>query len=208
MIKTVVFDFGGILFDLDREGAVRAFERIGLSDANVRLDKYHQRGIFQLLEEGRLTPEEFETQLEPLCGRALTHDEVQQAWMGYVGAPVDRRKLDYIDDLRRRGYSVMLLSNTNPYIQEWADSASFTTWGRSLPSYMDRLFLSFQMGVMKPEPRIFLMMLDEAQLMPEETLFIDDGQSNVDAACRIGIQAINPGENVDWRELVERAIKP
>ena len=206
MIKTIVFDFGGVIFDLDRDGAVQAFKRIGLSDADVRLDKYHQRGIFQLLEEGRLTPDQFKAQLEPLCGRALTHAEVQRAWMGYVGSPVDKRKLDYLDDLRRRGYGVMLLSNTNPYVQEWADSESFTPWGRTLGSYMDRLFLSFQMGVMKPDPRIFRMMLDDAGLVPEETLFIDDGQSNVDAACELGIKAINPGENADWRELVERAI--
>lgn len=206
MLTTIVFDLGGIIFDLDRDGAVRAFERIGLADAGVRLDKYHQRGIFQLLEEGRLTPAQFKAQLEPLCGRQLTHAQVQQAWMGYVGAPVDMRKLDYIDRLRQRGFRVMLLSNTNPYIQEWADSAAFTPCGRPLSSYMDRLYLSFQMGVMKPDPRIFRMMLADACLQPDETLFIDDGQANVDAAISLGIHAINPGENTDWRDAVEAAI--
>ena len=206
MIKTIVFDLGGVIFDLDRDGAVRAFKQIGLSDADVRLDKYHQRGIFQQLEEGHITPDQFKTQLELLCGRLLTHDEVQSGWMGYVGAPVDVRKLDYIDRLRQRGFQVMLLSNTNPYIQRWAQSDAFTPWGRSLDSYMDCLFLSFEMGVMKPDPRIFRMMLDRAALNPSETLFIDDGQSNVDAARSLGIQAINPGENADWRPLIDERI--
>ncbi len=203
MIKTIVFDLGGVIFDLDRDGAVRAFQRIGLADADVRLDKYHQRGIFQQLEEGSLSPDQFKAELEKLCGRTLTHDEVQSGWMGYVGAPVDQRKLDYIDQLRSRGYGVMLLSNTNPYIQRWAQSEAFTPQGRSLDSYMDRLFLSFQMGMMKPDPRIFRQMLADANLQPEQTLFVDDGQANVDAACSLGIQAINPGENADWRPLVE-----
>lgn len=203
MIKTIVFDLGGVIFDLDRDGAVRAFQRLGLADADVRLDKYHQRGIFQQLEEGCITPDQFKAELETLCGRSLTHAEVQSGWMGYVGGPVDARKLDYIDRLRQRGFQVMLLSNTNPYIQRWAQSDAFTPWGRSLDTYMDRLFLSFEMGVMKPDPRIFHMMLDAAALVPSETLFIDDGQANVDAARSIGIQAVNPGENADWRPLLD-----
>ena len=207
MITTVVFDFGGVIFDLDRDGAVRTFKRIGLADADVRLDKYHQRGIFQQLEEGRLTPDQFRAELELLCGRSLTHEEVQRAWMGYVGAPVDQRKLDYFDSLRQRGYRVMLLSNTNLFVQQWAESEAFTTCGRPLSSYMDRLFLSFEMGVMKPDPRIFQMMLDGAGLIPEETLFVDDGQANVDAAIAFGIRAINPGENADWRAQVEDILK-
>lgn len=206
MITTVVFDLGGVIFDLDRDGAVRAFQQIGLADADVRLDKYHQRGIFQQLEEGSIGPDQFKAELEKLCGRTLTHAEVQSGWMGYVGGPVDRRKMDYIDSLRERGIQVLLLSNTNPYIQQWAQSEAFTAWGRPLQSYMDRLFVSFRMGVMKPDPRIFRMMLSEAALVPEDTLFVDDGQANVDAARQLGIVAINPGENADWRQMVESAL--
>ena len=54
MIKNLVFDFGGVIVDLNRQGAVDAFIAIGLKDADTRLDKYHQTGIFQELEEGRI----------------------------------------------------------------------------------------------------------------------------------------------------------
>ena len=47
MIKNIVFDFGGVIAPLSREQAVKAFERIGLADANERLDQCHQQGIFQ-----------------------------------------------------------------------------------------------------------------------------------------------------------------
>ena len=63
MIKNIVFDFGGVIVDIDRDKAVQAFIKIGLADADTRLDKYHQTGIFQELEEGKL-PMNFVDSLE------------------------------------------------------------------------------------------------------------------------------------------------
>ena len=45
MIKNIVFDFGGVIVDIDRDKAVQAFIKLGLTDADSRLDKYHQTGI-------------------------------------------------------------------------------------------------------------------------------------------------------------------
>ena len=59
MIKNIAFDFGGVIFDLDYEGAIAAFRQMGLPDADQRLDRYHQRGIFEDLESGRIGPEAF-----------------------------------------------------------------------------------------------------------------------------------------------------
>ena len=63
MIKNIVFDFGGVIVDIDRDKAVQAFIKLGLTDADSRLDKYHQTGIFQELEEGKLSADEFRKQL-------------------------------------------------------------------------------------------------------------------------------------------------
>ena len=57
MIKNIAFDFGGVIFDLDYDGAIETFKSIGLADADQRLDRYHQRGFFEDLESGRITPE-------------------------------------------------------------------------------------------------------------------------------------------------------
>ena len=59
MIRNIIFDFGGVIAPIDRDRAVQAFIRLGLKDADSRLDKYHQTGIFQQLEEGTLTEQEF-----------------------------------------------------------------------------------------------------------------------------------------------------
>ena len=132
MIKNIAFDFGGVIFDLAYERAVETFKKIGLADADQRLDRYHQRGFFEDLESGRITADAFRRQLEPLCHRPLTYEEVQGAWLGYVGNPVDERKLQYLEELRSRGYRTFLLSNTNPYVQAWAESAAQLQAGETL----------------------------------------------------------------------------
>lgn len=206
MIKNIAFDFGGVIFDLSWEGAVASFRRIGLSDAEQRLDRFHQRGFFEDLEAGRISSAEFITQLQQLCHRTLTHEEVLGAWLGYVGAPVDVRKLDYIDVLRSRGYRTFLLSNTNPFVQSWAESPQFCQSGRPLSSYLEKCYTSYEVGIMKPDQGIFQHMLADAGILPDETLFLDDSPTNIVVAEELGIQTMLVEKNGDWREEVERRL--
>ena len=171
MIKNIVFDFGGVIVDIDRDKAVQAFIKLGLADADTRLDKYHQTGIFQELEEGKLSADEFRKQLGDLCGRELTMEETKQAWLGFFNE-VDLRKLDYILGLRK-SYHVYLLSNTNPFVMSWACSPEFSSQGKSLADYCDKLYLSYQLGCTKPDKGIFYHMLEDSGMVPSETLFVD-----------------------------------
>lgn len=206
MIKNIAFDFGGVLFDLDYEGAIETFKKIGLADAEQRLDRYHQRGVFELLECGRIMPDAFREELGKMCGRALTHEEVMSAWMGYIGAPVDERKLTYLDELRGRGYRTFLLSNTNSFVQSWAESPQFSKSGRPLSDYLEKCYCSFEVGIMKPDPAIFQYMLDDAGIRPEETLFLDDSPANIAAANAFGIQTLLVEKNENWLQTVETTL--
>ena len=58
-IKNIAFDFGGVVVALSLKGAIKAFEKIGVKDASERLDAFHQKGVFEDLEAGRITMEEF-----------------------------------------------------------------------------------------------------------------------------------------------------
>ena len=116
MIKNIVFDFGGVIVDIDRDKAVQAFIKLGLADADTRLDKYHQTGIFQELEEGKLSADEFRKQLGNLCGRSLTMEETKQAWLGFFNE-VDLRKLDYMLELRASGNDIVA-----PYAEKYPNS--------------------------------------------------------------------------------------
>lgn len=204
MIKNIVFDFGGVIADLDRDRAVRAFFQLGLKDAETRLDKYHQTGIFQELEEGKLTADTFRQELGVLCGRELTMEETRQAWLGFFTG-VDVRKLDYMLELKK-SYRIYLLSNTNPFVMSWACSPGFTSCGKSLADYCDKLYLSYQIGCTKPEPAIFHNMLKKSQMIPSETLFVDDGASNVRVGQELGMHTFQPENGTDWREELSRLL--
>ena len=197
LIRNIAFDLGGVVIALSYEQAVKRFEEIGLSDARKHLDAFCQQGIFGDLEKGLITPEQFRTEISRLVGRELSHDECRYAWHGYVEA-VPQRNLQMLLRLRQLGYKVCLLSNTNPYMMQWAMSNEFDGNGHSIEYYFDHLYLSYQCKQMKPSPEIFRMMLEGQQSTPEETLFIDDGQKNIEAAKALGIQTLFPKNNEDW----------
>ena len=196
-IKNIAFDLGGVVIALSYEQAVRRFEEIGLKDARQHLDAFHQRGIFGELERGIITTEEFRIELGKLIGREVTYDECLYAWHGYVEY-VPQKNLQMLLKLRQLGYKVCLLSNTNPFMMQWAMSNEFDGNGHSMDYYFDNLYLSYKYKYMKPSPEIFKIMLEGQQSSAEETLFIDDGQKNVEAAKELGMKTLFPENNEDW----------
>lgn len=196
-IKNIAFDLGGVVIALSYENAIRTFEEIGLRDARQHLDVFHQHGIFGDLERGQVTEEEFRVELSRIIGRELTMDECFYAWHGYVES-VPQRNLDMLLRLRQQGYKVCLLSNTNPFMMQWACSPAFDGGHHPIDYYFDRLYLSYECKVMKPAPEIFHQMLSGQQSTAEETLFIDDSPKNCAAAEALGIRTLCPQNNEDW----------
>ena len=193
----IVFDLGGVVIALSYENAIRRFEEIGLTDARLHLDAFHQHGIFGDLERGRISAEVFREELSKIIGRQLTMDECFYAWHGYVES-VPQRNLDMLLRLRQQGYKVCLLSNTNPFMMQWACSPAFDGGHHPIGYYFDRLYLSYECKVMKPSPEIFRMMLEGQQATADETLFIDDSPNNCAAAQALGIHTLCPQNNEYW----------
>lgn len=197
VIKNIVFDLGGVIMTLDPAEALRRFKALGLSDAERYLDSYTQSGIFGNLEEGKITAEDFRSKLSSLTGHELTFDECKHAWLGYR-KDVPQRNLDLLKELRAKGYRLILLSNTNPFMMDWALSSEFDGKGSSLNDYFDALYLSYRLGIMKPVPDFFRQVLDNENILPEETLFVDDGPRNVEAAGKLGFMTMCPDNGFDW----------
>jgi HAD hydrolase, family IA, variant 3 len=198
-IKRIAFDFGGVIIRQNQQQAVERFKQIGLLDAEERLGAYTQQGIFGELEEGKITAEDFRWQLSLLIGRAVTIEDCSYAWRGYCdGLP--QRNLEALQRLRREGYGLSILSNTNPFMMGWALSKDFDGNGNSLADYVDALYLSYQMKVMKPSAEIFHRVLEAEDVRPEELLFVDDSSHNISAAQELGIATFQPVNGEDWTE--------
>ena len=203
MIKTIVFDLGGVIFAQSFEGAIRHFEEIGVKDARKILDPFTQLGFFGDLESGKITAEEFKRQLSVYAGHDVTDEECKYARTGFV-SHVPQRNLDALRRLRNEGYRLLLLSNTNPFMMMWAMSPEFDGKGHPLSDYFDACYLSYECRLVKPSKEIFQMVLDCECIKPEDTLFIDDSERNVSAAQALGIQTICPKDNADWTNDVFR----
>ena len=198
-IKRIAFDFGGVIIRQNQQQAVERFKQIGLLDAEERLGAYTQQGIFGELEEGKITAEDFRWQLSLLIGRAVTIEDCSYAWRGYCDE-LPQHNLEALQRLRREGYGLSILSNTNPFMMGWALSQDFDGNGHSLADYVDALYLSYQMKVMKPSAEIFRRVLEAEGVRPEELLFVDDSSHNISAAQELGIATFQAVNGEDWTE--------
>lgn len=201
MIRTIIFDLGGVVITLDQQQSVRRFQELGLRDADRRLDPYTQQGIFGDLEGGRIDAETFRLELSKLVGREVTAAECCYAWQGYA-KELPRRNLDALIRLRSEGYRLLLLSNTNPYMMEWCCSERFDGCGHPVGYYFDALYLSYQMQLMKPDETIFRQLLIREQTPPSDCLFVDDGPRNVAAASQLGMRTFCPDNGSDWTQEI------
>lgn len=204
MIRNLVFDFGGVIAPIDFDRAVRAFGELAPGAAGL-LDPYEQRGFFLDLERGAISDAEYIAELGRLCGRPFTWDEVQRGWKGFFAVEPPAEQLAMLDELRG-GYRLYVLSNTNNFVMSWARSTAFSPAGRPLDSYFDRLFLSFELKLTKPDAAIFRRLLADTGALPAETLFIDDGARNVEAAAALGFRTFRPENGVVWCDELRRIL--
>ncbi|MCI2086688.1 MAG: HAD family phosphatase [Prevotella sp.] len=206
MIKNIIFDLGGIIFTIDEKQAVRRFKEIGLKNADEQLDPYRQSGYFGELELGKISAEEFRQELSTNIGHTVTLDDCRYAWTGYV-KEVPQINLDKLISLREKGYRLILLTNTNPFMMSWAESNEFDGKGHPLSYYFDAAYKSYQMKLMKPDKSCFLYLLRHEKIAPEESLFIDDGPRNVAAAGALGLRTYCPENGLDWTKQMDDYLK-
>ncbi len=201
MIKTIIFDMGGVLLDLDRARCVAAFERIGFPQADAMLDHYAQTGILGALESGHASPAEFFDYVRAQSRRNTSDGEITDALNAFVvDLPV--YKLQMLSDLRPR-FGIFMLSNTNAVMMPDIRARYFTQQGRTLDDYFDRTFLSYEMGSIKPDPEIFMQMVRQSGIDPAESLFIDDGPRNIEVAAQLGFHTYMPRPQEDFRHIFE-----
>jgi putative hydrolase of the HAD superfamily len=200
-IKNIIFDLGGVIVDLEHQEAVRRFQELGVTDAEELLDPYQQKGLFLDFESGRIDLPGFCRALGAGKGIEFREEDIAHAWMGFI-VEAPQYKLDYILELRKLSYHVCLLSNTNPVVLSWAETKAFSKAGKPISYYFDRIYASFELGLTKPDIRIFEHVLKDNVFLPSETLFVDDGEKNVIAGKSLGMKVLQPRNGEDWREAV------
>ncbi|KAA6351996.1 HAD family phosphatase [termite gut metagenome] len=200
-IKNLLIDFGGVLINLERQTCLNNFKNIGIEDIECFIDPYRQQGAFMQLEKGLITPSEFRNELRQLAKKPVTDEQIDAAWNSFL-ADIPTEKLNLLLQLREK-YKVYLVSNTNLIHWEWACRNVFPYTYFRMENYFEKLYLSFEMHLAKPEIEIFRKIIEETAIIPQETLFIDDAEANCKTAQSLGINTYLAKAKENWGHLFE-----
>ncbi len=185
MIKNIILDFGDIFINLDKPATAREMVKFGFTELNHELDR-----LFKEYEKGLVSSEAFLEHTRRLFPKATTQDLVD-AWNAILLDLPDER-LDFVENLaRENAYRLFLLSNTNEihidFFKEQMGPEKFDRFKNAFEVF----YLSYEMGMRKPDAEIFEFVLNENGLVPHETLFVDDTKENTDSAAQLGINVWN-----------------
>jgi len=193
-IKNIVFDFGGVLIDLDKQACIDAFARLGIPQVADYMTLYGHEGPFGAMEQGSIDMDGFRDGLRELFKVSLTNQQINDAWGAFL-LKIPEAKMRMVHELSKK-YRVFILSNTNPiHIDRLSD---FDKAGYPVKECFEKLYLSYQLKLCKPSREIFEYVLRDAGLKPEETLFVDDGPANCKAAEELGFHTYQPAPFEDF----------
>jgi epoxide hydrolase-like predicted phosphatase len=188
-IKNIIFDLGGIFLNIDFKKTEQAFAALGINGFHGMFSQHHADNLFQLLETGKISPEEFHHSFVQKTGMNLSYREVEKAWNALLlDFPVER--LHWLKSVSKR-YNTFLFSNTNRIHYDAFSQSFHNMMNEDFNSYFIKAYYSHEMGLRKPDPESFQYILNQQKLSPSETLFIDDTLKNVEAAAKLGIQTIH-----------------
>ncbi len=201
--RNIIFDFGNVLFHLDLGATERRLRQLlGDGQFEAARAKLQAADVFNRYETGALSTELFVDALRRSAEPMLTEAEVLEAWNAiFIEMPAEY--FDLLERLRER-YRLFLLSNINELHARWIDQYMAEKHQRSdfRQRYFDAVYYSHEVGLRKPDTRIYTYVLHHAGLLPQETVFIDDLEVNVRAAEALGIRGIVKPPHVDTAQLM------
>jgi len=199
--KNYLFDFGGVLYHININNAIRNFSRFSsrkeIFDAKTP-DFLINNSTIDLYEKGLLSTDMFRFQIRSDFSLNITDEDFDACWNSIL-LHLEQNAFDVIKKLSEDS-NISLLSNTSTlhyksFLSECADMFSF----------FDKLYLSFEIGFRKPDANAFQYVIDHGNYVPEETLFIDDTDINTKVAARMGFDVLkinNPSKLSDLLHTV------
>nr|WP_294779876.1 HAD family phosphatase [uncultured Flavobacterium sp.] len=182
MIDAIIFDFGDIFINLDKPAPISGLQKLGMKEWNSDFDQLNHS-----FETGSISPEDFIGGFQKQLPNA-SKEEILKAWNSVL-ADFPKYRLEFLQELAKK-YRLFLLSNT--------DSIHIATFEKNNASFFkdfydcfEKVYFSFDMGLRKPDPKIYQVLLDNHNLIPENTLFVDDKTENTDSAATLGIKVWN-----------------
>jgi FMN phosphatase YigB (HAD superfamily) len=183
MINTIIFDFGDIFINLDKQATVEGLKKLGLSEWNEDLNQLNMQ-----FEKGEIPQEDFLLGIQKHVPNASLV-EILEAWNAILlDFPLYR--LEFLQKLSKK-YRLFLLSNTDSIHIETFEQETGISFYSDFYQCFEKVYFSFEIGMRKPDAEIFNYLIQKHELSVKNTLFVDDKKENTDAALSLGFHVWN-----------------
>lgn len=187
-IKNIIFDLGGVIIDVDPPRSFQALQAFSMNQKSGDIVLSENVKLFLDYEKGLISSRKFREGVRTLTENTNLEDkQIDDAWnLMLLDVPLER--IEILKKLKDR-FQLFVLSNTNDIHVPAFNSMIEKVCGEpNIDCFFDRVYFSHEVQMRKPEPEIYRHVLEENNLNPEETLFIDDRYENIEAARGLGIQ--------------------
>lgn len=184
MIKNIIFDFGDIFINLDKEGTYKAMSALGVTKITEEM-----MAVYHQYEKGLMTTDEFIGFFYDKF--KIPKSDLIKAWNAVL-LDFPQKRLDFLKDLSdSEKFRLFLLSNTNDLHIKWVQNSLGEKFYSKFKDSFEQFYLSHEIHFRKPDSEIYEFVLKENNLIANETLFVDDLKENTDAANKLGIHTWN-----------------
>lgn len=208
MIKNVLFDLGGVLVDLSVQKSINALIELmqpvaaadGTPITGVDLLGGGESELMQKYQTGMISTNQFVDAILDVCRPGTTKEQVLDAWYAMLGI-IPKQRMDMLYRLKDAGFKIYILSNINEAHVEWVN--------RFYPQLYDiceKVFYSNEIQIAKPDAAAYEYVIREADILPEETFYIDDLEQNIIAGSKAGFNVLQALGD-EWLEPMDVLIK-
>jgi putative hydrolase of the HAD superfamily len=187
-IENIIFDLGGVILNIDYQKTIEAFKKLGIENFDEIYSQARQTRLFDEIETGKISPETFLKELQQYIPHVDTED-IRRAWNAML-LDLPPQRWNLLEKLGKQ-YRIFLLSNTNEIHYTEYQNYIARTYHKNFNNLFEKAYYSHLIGFRKPDEECFRFVINDAGLIPEKTLFLDDSIQHIEGARKTGLNSIH-----------------
>jgi glucose-1-phosphatase len=203
-IKNIIFDLGNVIINIDFDLTYQAFEKLSSENLDLVYQKFNELKLWERYETGEMSNQTFIDTLRTELKLRASDEEIIQAWNALL-LDVPIKRVELMKKLSKK-YRLFILSNTSElHIIDVNRILHEQTGFKDLKDLVEHAFYSYEMGLRKPNPDIYMEVLEDCSAFAGDTLFLDDNLDNILSAQAVGMHCIHVTDK-DMCEYLKNAI--
>lgn len=183
-IKAIIFDLGGVILNIDYQRTVDEFKKLGVPHFGEIFSQFKQSSFTDDFEKGRISENDFYEIVKAKTEVDFSFSEFRAAWNAML-LDLPPQRIEMLKKLSEQ-YRLFLFSNTN----ETHYNKFITKVESDFDILFEKTYYSHQFGLRKPDKIALQTLLEQNNLVAEDTLFIDDSYQHIESANSLGIRTL------------------